>query len=153
MVETTWDLALAEALCAVNARRRLAGPDVPDELEQEIERRFGASRRLAVYGSLAPGAMHHHVLADLAGEWQEGIVTGMLHASGWGAAAGYPLLRWRAGGPPVAARLLVSDALPQHWPRLDEFEGPGYARILVPVHAADGVVTAVANLYADATDA
>lgn len=152
MVETTWDLELAEALCAANARRQVGSSGRADPLERELEQRFGVSHRLAVYGSLAPGELNHDVLADLPGSWQDGIVTGMLHTTGWGAAAGFPALRWRAGGPPVPARLFVSDALPDHWPRLDEFEGAGYRRILVPVHDPDGVLTAVANLYADATD-
>ena len=52
----------------------------------------------------------------------------------------------------VAARLLVSDALPAHWSRLDAFEGAAYRRILVPVHWERGALLAVANLYADATD-
>ncbi len=152
MVATTWDLELAEALCVANARRQAGISSPADQLERELEQRFGASCRLAVYGSLAPGAPNHHVLADLPGSWQEGIVTGMLHSTGWGAATGFPVLRWRAGGPPVPAQILVSDALPDHWPRLDEFEGAGYRRILVSVHDADGVLTAVANLYADALD-
>jgi hypothetical protein len=34
-----------------------------------------------------------------------------------------------------------------HSKRLDDFEGPEYLRILVPVHKGDTVIT-VANLYA-----
>lgn len=152
MIGTTWDLELAEALLAANARRRVLGQDANDPLERHIDERFGSGHRLAVYGTLAPGQVHHHVVADLPGSWQDGIVTGMLRQAGRGADFGFPVLQWRAGGPPVTARLFVSDALPDHWARLDAFEGADYVRILVPVHDDVGTLLAVANLYADAAD-
>lgn len=77
---------------------------------------------------------------------------GSLAPLGWGADLGYPALRWSADGAPVAAQMLASDELPAHWPRLDEFEGEQYLRILVPVRLAGGRV-AVANLYALHPDA
>lgn len=153
MLGTAWDLELAEALMALNARRAAGEAAERDALEREVEERFGASHRLAVYGSLAPGEVNHHAIADLSGTWEDGIVTGMLHSPGPGGTSHFPVLRWRAGGPPVAARLFVSDALPAHWSRLDAFEGAAYRRILVPVHSGRGALLAVANLYADATDA
>ena len=61
---------------------------------------------------------------------------------------GYPALAWRPGGPRVPARLFFAPDMARHWRRLDEFEGDGYRRILVPVEDEGGVV-AVANLYAD----
>jgi len=152
MIGTTWDLELAETLLAVNARRATEGQDPDAPLERELAERFGTPQRLAVYGSLAPGEVNHNVVTDLPGSWQDGIVTGMLRQPGRGAKLGFPALRWRAGGPPVPARLFVSEALPEHWARLDAFEGPGYVRILVPVHDSLGTLLAVANLYADATD-
>lgn len=152
MVGTAWDLELAEALMTLNARRAGARAAARDALERDVEERFGASRRLAVYGSLAPGEVNHHVIADLPGSWEDGIVTGVLHAPEPGSTSQFPALRWRAGGPPVTARLFVSDALPAQWERLDAFEGAAYRRILVPVHSESGALLAVANLYADATD-
>jgi hypothetical protein len=47
--------------------------------------------------------------------------------------------------------MLVSPELPEHWKRLDEFEGADYARILVPVEDGGGTLIAVANIYALAT--
>lgn len=152
MVETIWDLELAEALTSLNGRRASGRARARDSLEREVEERFGASRRLAVYGSLAPGEVNHHAIAQLPGTWQDCVVTGIRRILEAGE-TGFPALRWRAGGPPVPARLFLSDALPAHWRRLDAFEGPAYRRILVPVHAADGSLLAVANLYADADDA
>lgn len=153
MVQTTWDLALAETLMGINARRMARGQDPDDPVERELAERFGTPRRLAVYGSLAPGEVNHHVVAELPGSWREGVVTGTLRLTGSGAAHGFPALRWRAGGPPVPARLFVSEALQEHWGRLDVFEGAEYVRILVPVHDDVGTLLAVANLYADAADA
>jgi gamma-glutamylcyclotransferase (GGCT)/AIG2-like uncharacterized protein YtfP len=150
MVGTAWDLELAEALMTLNARRANGRAD--DALAREMEARFGASRRFAIYGSLGPGKVNHHVVADLPGTWADGVVTGMLRWPAGGEVSDFPVLRWRAGGPPVDAQLLVSDALPEHWSRIDEFEGPAYRRILVPVHVANGDLLAIANLYADATD-
>lgn len=117
-------------------------------LEAHFAEAYSAERRLAVYGTLAPGEPNHHHLSDLAGQWLAGgAVTGTLERIGWGADMGYPALRWSADGGRVAVQLFASDELPAHWPRLDEFEGEQYLRILVPVRFADGRVE-VANLYA-----
>ena len=102
---------------------------------------------LAVYGSLAPGEVNFHHLADVAGAWFDGAVRGELVDRGWGARLGFPMLRWRADGDPVPVKLLVSPELPRHWERLDAFEGSEYRRVLVPVECEWG--TAVANLYAE----
>jgi gamma-glutamylcyclotransferase (GGCT)/AIG2-like uncharacterized protein YtfP len=137
-----------EALLELNRLR--AGVTAPGlrELESRFASAFAADRRLAVYGSLAPGRANHGQLRDLPGEWHPGLsVTGELVRRGWGANLGYLALHWSATGPPVAVQLFVSEQLPLHWARLDEFEGPDYLRILVPVASA-GVVVAVANLYA-----
>ena len=42
--------------------------------------------------------------------------------------------------------VLTSSALPEHWARLDDFEGRDYRRILVPVTLVSGSIL-VANLY------
>jgi gamma-glutamylcyclotransferase (GGCT)/AIG2-like uncharacterized protein YtfP len=41
-------------------------------------------------------------------------------------------------GPVVEVQIFESADLPSHWPRLDDFEGPGYQRVVVPVETADG---------------
>lgn len=126
-----------------------------DFLEPILERLLealldGPGRRLAVYGSLCPGEENHHHVADLVGEWRVGEVRGTLHEAGWGAARGYPALVRDPAGERVAVKLLESGALPERWPRLDAFEGPGYRRILIVVDTDRGPV--VANLYAVAGD-
>ncbi|MDX1500755.1 MAG: gamma-glutamylcyclotransferase [Thermoanaerobaculia bacterium] len=117
------------------------------EAEREIEREHGASRRLAAYGTLQPGAPNHHLVADLGGSWLQGRVRGRLRHEGWGVLHGYPALEVDPRADEVSVVVLVSDRLPAAWKRLDRFEGPGYLRVLVPVVLADGAVR-VANLYA-----
>jgi gamma-glutamylcyclotransferase (GGCT)/AIG2-like uncharacterized protein YtfP len=103
--------------------------------------------RLFVYGTLAPGRSNAHVLAPIPGEWEPATVTGTLVAEGWGAAAGYPGIILDEHGAEVAGFLFSSDALAEHWRRLDAFEGEGYERVLTTVTRRDG--TAVeAYVYA-----
>lgn len=133
-------------LDALNTGRKAGQPDA--KLESKIEKSCGVSRRLTVYGTLAPGRENHHVLEGAGGVWRGDVfVEGDLHPPGWGAAEGFPALRCRPGGGRVRAWLLKSGKLPALWPMLDEFEGPGYCRVLVPVIDAEGKLVALANLY------
>ena len=97
-----------------------------------------ADTRLATYGTLAPGRVNHHRLAGLEGRWQKGTVRGRLVDAGWGAALGYPGLVLDPLGALVEVDLFESADLPDHWPRLDAFEGAGYQRVVTPVRTADG---------------
>ncbi len=116
------------------------------EIEQLWEQLLDRpARRLAVYGTLAPGEVNHHIVADLGGSWTAGRVRGRRVQLD-----PYPLFFpcERVGSPAtnhVAVQVLESPALPDAWPRLDAFEGPDYRRILVAVDTADG--TRVANIY------
>lgn len=47
-------------------------------------------------------------------------------------------------GPAVEVQVLESADLPAHWSRLDDFEGPAYARVRTTVRTADGPVEAYA---------
>jgi gamma-glutamylcyclotransferase (GGCT)/AIG2-like uncharacterized protein YtfP len=151
---------VARLVACANARRVAAEGVTADgasaDAEQRLDELFRPSETLAVYGTLAPGEPNHHVVAPLGGEWTEGVVEGELFPVGWGAALGYNAFLPRPGGPEVAVKVLRSPALPDAWPELDRFEGPGYHRILVPVlsPAADGErrLLTVANLYAAADE-
>lgn len=88
---------------------------------------------LVVYGTLAPGRENHHLLAGLAGEWSEVNIEGEL-----GSWQGYPMFRSVDGGPKVAAWLLQSADLPQHYGRLDAFETAAYARVIVGYEGPTG---------------
>jgi len=137
-----------DALLELNRLREAGGSAALQRLEHRFATDFAADHHLAVYGSLAPGRQNHHELSHLVGEWHSGyFVTGELIQTGWATDLGYPALRWSPTGELIEVQLFVSAELPQHWARLDEFEGPEYVRILVPLHR-DGIVAAVANLYA-----
>lgn len=101
-----------------------------------------AETRLATYGTLAPGRVNHHQLAALNGQWRRGFVRGKLIEAGWGSALGFPGLILDPSGPPIEVYVVESSDLPDHWPRLDEFEGPGYRRVVTKVQTADGDVSA-----------
>jgi gamma-glutamylcyclotransferase (GGCT)/AIG2-like uncharacterized protein YtfP len=101
-----------------------------------------ADTRLATYGTLAPGQANHDQLAGLKGQWRQGTVRGRLADVGWAAALGYPGLVLDPLGPLVEVHLLESAELPDHWPRLDEFEGTGYRRVVTQVRTADGELDA-----------
>ena len=78
------------------------------------------------------------MLADVPGSWQPAQVNGTLIPHGWGAALGYPVIRLGPGAGAVEGFLFTSDALDEHWGRLDVFEGDGYERVLTEVHLEDG---------------
>lgn len=95
-------------------------------------------RRLAVYGTLAPGRVNHHQISALTGKWQRGTVKGKLLSSGWGSGFGFPALILDPLGPIVEVDLFESTDLPEHWARLDEFEGTGYRRVVTTVATQEG---------------
>lgn len=98
------------------------------------------TERLFVYGTLAPGRPNEHILADVPGEWEPATVTGTLLQEGWGAAAGYPGIVLDENGGEVHGLIFSSDHLGEHWPRLDEFEGECYERVLTNAKRKDGSV-------------
>lgn len=132
-------------IARANEKRR-NGEQAAGVLENTLETLFRASERLAVYGSLAPGRANHHVIAEVDGTWTPGFVEGELFEQGWGTAIGYPAMRWVPGGGRISVHLLISRLLPASWARLDQFEGPEYRRVLIPVLGDDGLL-AVANVY------
>ncbi len=94
--------------------------------------------RLATYGSLALGGPNHHQLDGLEGRWLEGHVYGTLVDAGWGASLGYPALILDPDGSAIDVHVFESVHLPAHWSRLDDFEGPGYQRVVTDVSTATG---------------
>jgi gamma-glutamylcyclotransferase (GGCT)/AIG2-like uncharacterized protein YtfP len=121
--------------------------DVRDEVARNdrfamAEDMDAALCRLATYGSLAPGRPNHHQLNGLDGRWVDGHVYGTLVDAGWGAGLGYPALILDPDGSPIDVQIFESVDLPDHWSRLDEFEGPGYQRVVATVRTASGDVDA-----------
>ena len=105
-------------------------------------------QRFATYGTLAPGRPNHHHLSNLKGKWVIGKVRGKLVQRGWGAELGYPALVPADDGEEIEVHLLLSPDLPDHWRRLDEFEGSEYRRTKIEVQTADGPMDAW--IYLDA---
>jgi gamma-glutamylcyclotransferase (GGCT)/AIG2-like uncharacterized protein YtfP len=99
-------------------------------------------QRLATYGSLAPGRPNHHLLDGLDGRWLEGVVYGRLVDAGWGADLGYPALILDPSGSAIPVQVFESIDLADSWSRLDDFEGPGYERVVTTVRTSAGDVDA-----------
>ncbi len=90
-----------------------------------------AEHRLVTYGTLAPGRVNHGQVAQLAGNWNQGTVRGILIEEGWGADHGCPGIRLDPTGTAVDVFVFESAELPDHWQRLDAFEGHEYRRTRV----------------------
>jgi gamma-glutamylcyclotransferase (GGCT)/AIG2-like uncharacterized protein YtfP len=93
---------------------------------------------LATYGTLAPGRPNHNQLTALVGNWRRGTVRGRLIEAGWGTELGYPGLVLDPSGDVIEVYIFESSDLPDHWRRLDEFEGAGYQRVITQVSTVDG---------------
>lgn len=105
------------------------------------------SNQLFVYGTLAPGRPNAHILADVKGTWTPATIRGRLIANGWGASLGFPAVIPDPEGDLVKGFIFNSKDLPEHWQRLDEFEGEGYERVNVVAQYEDGSET-MAYVYA-----
>lgn len=122
-----------------------AGEDAPSPYgagTHLMRRRVDVDRHLVTYGTLSPGRVNHHQLDGLRGQWRIGHVTGRLVEQGWGATMGFPALILDPHGARVAVHLFESPDLPEHWGRLDDFEGDGYRRVIVAVETDGGIVDA-----------
>ena len=97
-------------------------------------------QRLVTYGTLAPGRINHHQLDGLTGTWTVGTVKGRLQQEGWGATHGFPGLVLDPDGPAVEVFVFQSNDLPDHWARLDMFEGEEYRRALVSLYTDKGLI-------------
>ena len=129
-------------------------PSESSDGEIDAPRGEGPEHRLAVYGSLAPGEVNAWVLEPLEGAWfSGGFVRGRLHREGWGADHGFPGLELDSDGEPVPVDVFVSRELPDHWNRLDAFEGEDYRRTVVPVEGLPGApLSCHIYVVADRTD-
>ncbi len=138
---------IPRAVAELNALRRAADPAARVAADRLADALFDASSHLIAYGSLVPGGSNEAQLHALRGSWRPGWVTGTLAEAGWGAAVGYPALRWSPTGTTrVSAQVFTSPDLPDQWARLDAFEGEEYRRILAPIYDDDGLL-AVGYLY------
>lgn len=111
---------------------------------------LSAGHRLATYGSLGPGGPNHRQLDGLKGRWFAGTVRGTLLEKGWGSELGYPGIVLGENGDDVDVQVFESVDLIGRWPLLDDFEGPGYKRVIAVVRTPSGDVEA--SIYALAGD-
>ena len=93
--------------------------------------------RLIVYGTLVPGGQYHHLLADLAADWERCTIRGRL-----GTYQGYPSFKWNPAGEPHPAWLVTSPELVSKFRELDDFEGDNYTRRLIPTEVENRLVIA-----------
>ena len=66
--------------------------------------------------------------------------------AGWGASLGFPAIRLDPDGDAVTVHILESADLPDHWPRLDAFEGEAYRRCVTLADTDAGPVAV--SIYA-----
>jgi hypothetical protein len=126
-----------------NQRNRAVAERILSVLDAVLDEVLGhPSVSLVVYGTMVPGGVNESVLAGMEGAWEDVEVQG----SRWIDERGLPRFQWQPWtGPPVAAKLFRSSALPGQWSHLDRFEGRTYRRILVRYSA--GTDFGVANCY------
>lgn len=101
---------------------------------------MSAELRLATYGTLAPGRVNHDQLSDLEGTWTTGVIKGTLIEEGWGAELGYPGMALGEEGQDIEVFIFESSDLPNHWQRLDAFEGDGYVRQTTLAQTENGMI-------------
>jgi gamma-glutamylcyclotransferase (GGCT)/AIG2-like uncharacterized protein YtfP len=98
------------------------------------------SHKFVAYGTLRPGQPGHAVLKNVDGAWSSVTLHGVVHEKD-----GLPAFSHSGHADGVAAELLVSKDLPDHWRRLDEFEGARYERHL-GLYRGDGAL-GIGNVY------
>ncbi|NIA70765.1 gamma-glutamylcyclotransferase [Pelagibius litoralis] len=140
-----------QAVLARLNRGRLSLPDTWETAglaaaEETLEALFRPSEKLAVYGTLAPGKVNHHHIADLGGNWADTALRGTLGQVPQGIHQGLPGLCLDPAAAPMPVKLLVSVRLAAAWARLDAFEGEEMQRLLVPLER-DGAFAGLANIY------
>lgn len=113
------------------------------------EKPHTAQSRLASYGTLAPGECNYHQMDGMEGEWSKGSVRGRMIKAGWGVHYGFPGFILDPQGPEVPFHIFQSFDLPDHWARLDAFEGEGYFRTPVMVQTKAGEIECSVYLVGD----
>lgn len=120
------------------------------EEEKALIKTYQPEKVLIVYGTLAPGRQNHYVVENIKGQWRSGIIRGKLKDAGWGANLGYKAFHptSKEEQEEIKAFVLFSGELMANWKMLDEFEGPGYKRIIAKYELDNGE-TGVGYVYAN----
>ena len=93
---------------------------------------------LFVYGTLAPGERNAHIMDGMDGDWQKASTRGKRFKDGWGIGNLAPGFFPDPDGSDVNGLIFVSDDLPDHWARLDAFEGSDYERVKIEATLESG---------------
>ncbi len=119
------------------------------EAEKRFLKTFSPEKKLIVYGSLAPNAENHWVVEHIKGNWQQGIVKGLLLKEGWGIELGYWGFKHTEpeNQENINVFVLSSDELVANWQAIDDFEGDEYRRVLAKYELNDGEI-GVGFIYA-----
>jgi len=102
---------------------------------------------LFVYGTLAPGEANYHLMDGMRGTWQRARVKGRRGQCEWGPYKGYPAFYAEKTDEFVDGQVFSSTDLPDHWDRLDAFEGEAYPRVTIKAVLEDGTEIAT-QIYA-----
>jgi gamma-glutamylcyclotransferase (GGCT)/AIG2-like uncharacterized protein YtfP len=89
--------------------------------------------RLFAYGTLKPGEINAHFLAQIPGKWIEASLIGFHFPSGYGATEGYPALIPSFSGRPIAGLVFEAEFTIDQWQMLDDFETDAYQRVMTKV--------------------
>jgi gamma-glutamylcyclotransferase (GGCT)/AIG2-like uncharacterized protein YtfP len=103
-------------------------------------------RRLLTYGTLSPGGANFNMLASITTYPRSVQIKGKIISRN---GLNYFDRYYRSADPMISCVMLESDDLPQIWPRLDDFEGKEYQRILLP-YLTDENEAGVGYIYAGA---
>ena len=96
-----------------------------------------SDHKLVVYGTLAPGKVNHEILSSIEGTWDKCKINGHIFKKN-----GLPYFARDPNESQIEAHLFSSNLLPDSWNRLDQFEGSGYKRVLIPVTRTQGICVA-----------
>ncbi len=103
---------------------------------------MNANHRLAIYGTLAPGKANHGELSGLTGTWSKGTVRGTLVSARKPPHTGLSGLVLDPTSGQIEVDVFQSVDLPDHWSRLDTFEGSEFERVTTRVHTQAGDIDA-----------
>ena len=95
---------------------------------------------LFVYGTLAPGEPNAHIMDSMVGHWHKASVRGKRFINGFGIHKNAPGFSPDPKGPIVNGLIFTSTDLPNHWSRIDAFEGPDYQRVEIEATLDSGEI-------------
>jgi hypothetical protein len=81
-----------------------------------------------------------HLLESIGGRWENATVRGELIEAGSAPGVYYPRIILDEDGGDVDGFLFISENLPNHWDKLDRYEGDDYQRVVTNVTLENGSI-------------